>query len=385
MLPRMQKSARARGATIQLNGVHKAYGAVPAVRDLSLEVRAGEFLTLLGSSGCGKTTTLMLIAGFETPDSGEIVIDGHATTRVPVHLREQGFVFQHYALFPHMTVRENLAYPLRVRGISPTETRARIERTLERFGLRELGERFPRQLSGGQQQRTALARALIHDPPLVLMDEPLAALDRNLRTQCQQEIKAIQKEFAVTIVYVTHDQEEALTMSDRVAIMNGGRIEQLDAPDRLYERPATEFVARFMGEMNFMEATVTGVASGPPAEGGNPVQATTDQGLRLAAAAAESGVPTPGTRGQACIRPEKIRLARPAEAQDDPWLEAVVEKRVYLGESERYHLAVAGHRLTALQQVSGGAPRFEPGERVAVSWLASDLRLLPVGRGTGAA
>jgi putative spermidine/putrescine transport system ATP-binding protein len=359
---------RKAGAAIHLTRVHKGYGAVAAVRDLSLEVRAGEFLTLLGSSGCGKTTTLMLIAGFETPDSGEIVIDGRATTRVPPHLREQGFVFQHYALFPHMTVRQNLAYPLRVRGVAASEIAARIERTLDRFGLRELADRFPRQLSGGQQQRTALARALIHDPPLVLMDEPLAALDRNLRTQCQQEIKSIQREFAVTIVYVTHDQEEALTMSDRVAIMNGGRIEQLDAPEALYERPATEFVARFMGEMNFLDATVS-------ANDGSTLYASSDGGLRLALPADELRESAQGDRLKLCIRPEKLRLAREAE-RGGPWIEGVVDKRVYLGESERYHLEVAGHALTARQQVAPGAPRFEPGERVSVSWLERDLRVV---------
>lgn len=365
----MQTPMRDRGASIQLGRVHKGYGSVPAVRDLSLEVRSGEFLTLLGSSGCGKTTTLMLIAGFETPDSGEIVIDGRATTHVPPHLREQGFVFQHYALFPHMTVRENLAYPLKVRGISPAETRSRIERTLERFGLRELGDRFPRQLSGGQQQRTALARALIHDPPLVLMDEPLAALDRNLRTQCQQEIKAIQREFAVTIVYVTHDQEEALTMSDRIAIMNGGRIEQLDAPEALYERPATEFVARFMGEMNFIEATVS-------AADARAVQCSTDHGLNLAVVPDAEYQPDAGTRVKLCIRPEKVRLAPAGQHGEGRWLEAIVEKRVYVGESEKYQLNLAGQTLSARRQVATGEPRFESGERIALSWQNSDLRFI---------
>jgi putative spermidine/putrescine transport system ATP-binding protein len=337
--------ARPAGATIQLTNVERRYGDVDAVRKLSLTVQSGEFLTLLGSSGCGKTTTLMLIAGFDTPSSGEITINGRATTHVPPHLRDQGFVFQNYALFPHMTVRQNLAFPLQVRGVSKTDQRTRVDRMIERFGLAGLSERLPAQLSGGQQQRTALARALIHDPPLLLMDEPLAALDKNLRTQLQQEIKTIQKEFNVTILYVTHDQEEAMAMSDRIAVMNRGVLEQVDAPEKLYEHPASEFVARFMGEMNFLDSL-------------------------------------PGTEGmphmKLIVRPERLRISSTPDDSSMQWADAVVSKRTYLGDTEKYSIAVGSQTLIARRQCALGAPRFEPGDRVCVGWNERDLGTIRV-------
>ncbi|TIQ77889.1 MAG: ABC transporter ATP-binding protein, partial [Mesorhizobium sp.] len=230
---------------IQFSSVTKMYGSVPAVRDLSLTVRRGEFLTILGPSGSGKTTTLMLLAGFEAPSSGDIMIAGHSVASVPSYRRDQGIVFQSYALFPHLTVARNLEFPLEMRGMAPDQRKVRVARMLERVHLGEFGGRMPSQLSGGQQQRVALARALIADPPFLLLDEPLGALDRNLREQMQIEMKSLHKEFGITTVCVTHDQEEALTLSDRIVVMRAGRVEQIDTPEALYDRPSSCFVAKF--------------------------------------------------------------------------------------------------------------------------------------------
>jgi spermidine/putrescine ABC transporter ATP-binding subunit len=362
---------RSGGATVQLMDVERRYGSVDAVRNLSLTVQPGEFLTLLGSSGCGKTTTLMMIAGFDSPSSGEILINGRTMTRVPPHLRDQGFVFQHYALFPHMTVSQNLAFALQVRGVSQAEQRSRVARMIERFGLHGLGERLPQQLSGGQQQRTALARALIHDPPLLLMDEPLAALDKNLRSQLQQEIKTIQKEFNVTVLYVTHDQEEAMAMSDRIAVMNRGVLEQVDAPEKLYEHPGSAFVARFMGEMNFIDGTVAGIE-------GERVLIAASGGLTLDARPGAPGLFAPGTHVKVTVRPERLKIAPQRGDSSMQWVDAVVSKRTYLGETEKYVLAVRGHTLVARRQCSRGEPRFEPGDHLAVGWNDRDLGTIRV-------
>jgi putative spermidine/putrescine transport system ATP-binding protein len=361
----MPHAAQRPGATIELARVSRRYGAVHAISELCLTVGAGEFLTLLGSSGCGKTTTLMMVAGFDTPSAGEIRVDGRTMTRVPPHLREQGFVFQQYALFPHMTVRQNLAFPLEVRGVRAAQRTARINRMLERFALNELAERLPSQLSGGQQQRTALARALIHDPPLLLMDEPLAALDRKLRLQLQSDIKALQREFNVTVLYVTHDQEEALAMSDRIAIMNRGRIEQVAPPEDLYEHPASEFVASFMGEMNLVDAAVS-------ATNGDTLTVAIAHDWKVVVKAAAAPFEA-GAHVRLALRPECIRVTRGVREAGLTWVDAIVAKRSYLGECDKYHLLVGGVTLIARRQASRDTPRLAEGERVSAGWADGDI------------
>src|SRR5215467_6167348 len=245
-----------RGGRLTLTRLAKRYPGTTAVDAIDLDVGSGEFVTLLGPSGSGKTTTLMMVAGFTTPSEGEIAIDGRPITGMAPEHRNIGVVFQNYALFPHMTVSDNVAFPLKMRRQPSAEIRGRVGRALDLVHLAGLGERLPRQLSGGQQQRVALARALVFDPGLLLMDEPLGALDRNLREQMKIEIKRIHRDVGVTVLYVTHDQEEALTMSDRVALMNRGRIAQLGSAEDLYERPANRFVARFIGESNLLDGRV---------------------------------------------------------------------------------------------------------------------------------
>lgn len=238
--------------------VQKTYdGQSLVVRDLNLDIQAGEFLTLLGPSGSGKTTTLMMLAGFESPTSGEIRLAGHPITRTPPHKRNFGMVFQNYALFPHMTVAQNVAYPLQVRKVLAHERDTKVQRALDMVQMGGMGARYPAQLSGGQQQRVALARALVFDPQLVLMDEPLGALDKQLREHMQIELKQLHRELGLTFVYVTHDQSEALTMSDRVAVFNHGAVQQLDVVTALYETPNNRFVANFVGDNTVLEATVT--------------------------------------------------------------------------------------------------------------------------------
>ncbi|WP_310567832.1 ABC transporter ATP-binding protein [Hydrogenophaga sp.] len=244
-------------ALVTFTGVQKTYdGNTLVVRDLNLEIQKGEFLSLLGPSGSGKTTTLMMLAGFESPTSGEIALNGVPITRTPPHKRNFGMVFQNYALFPHMTVADNIAYPLTVRKLDRNDIDTKVKRALDMVQMGHMGQRYPSQMSGGQQQRVALARALVFDPQLVLMDEPLGALDKQLREHMQIELKALHRSLGVTFVYVTHDQSEALTMSDRVAVFNEGVIQQIDTVDRLYETPANRFVAGFVGDNSVLDARV---------------------------------------------------------------------------------------------------------------------------------
>ena len=250
-------------ALVSFRRVEKTYdGRVNVVQSLDLDIQRGEFLTLLGPSGSGKTTTLMMLAGFEVPTGGEILLDGRSLASVPAHKRSMGMVFQNYALFPHMTVADNLAYPLRRRGMPKPEIAAAVQRAIAMVKLTGLEQRYPAQLSGGQQQRVAVARALIFQPALVLMDEPLGALDKNLREQMQLELKHLHAQLGATIVYVTHDQSEALTMSNRVAVFHEGIIQQLASPEEIYERPLNSFVANFIGENNALPGRIEGTSAG---------------------------------------------------------------------------------------------------------------------------
>ncbi|MGE0845224.1 MAG: ABC transporter ATP-binding protein, partial [Flavobacteriaceae bacterium] len=306
---------------VRFERVQKSYdGETLVVKDLNLDIARGEFLTLLGPSGSGKTTTLMMLAGFETATHGEIYLDDDPINSVPPHKRGIGMVFQNYALFPHMTVAENLAFPLQVRKMSRAEIDKRVARALDMVELGSFGRRMPAQLSGGQQQRVAVARALVFDPALVLMDEPLGALDKQLREQMQYEIKHIHENLGVTIVYVTHDQAEALTMSDRIAVFNDGIIQQLASPDALYEEPENSFCAQFIGENNTMAGRVSDIAGGI-------ATVDLDNGPEVRAVAVN--VERPGERTQLSIRPERIEVDTSGAEVSLP---GTVEEVIYLGD-----------------------------------------------------
>lgn len=336
---------------IEFRDVTKLYGKVTAVRDMSLTVRRGEFLTILGPSGSGKTTALMLLAGFEAPTSGDVLIGGRSVAAVPSYRRDQGIVFQSYALFPHLTVRRNLEFPLEMRGIKTADRALRVERMLERVHLADLGGRMPSQLSGGQQQRVALARALIADPPFLLLDEPLGALDRNLREQMQIEMKSLHKEFGITTLCVTHDQEEALTLSDRIVVMRAGQIEQIDTPETLYDKPRTRFVANFLGEANILEIPE----------------------LEIDALQRGGSV--------AMIRPERICIAAPsAKKRSDSdrrqFVTGIVDDMIFAGPVRRYHVRVARSVVIVREHVAADQEVFQHGDEVRLDWLRSDVRFV---------
>jgi putative spermidine/putrescine transport system ATP-binding protein len=343
-------------AVLELAGVRKRYDSLVAVDDLDLALEAGEFLTLLGPSGSGKTTTLMMVAGLQQPDAGSIRLNGVSVASLPPYRRDVGMVFQNYALFPHMTVRRNVAFPLEMRGTPAAEIARLVDEALALVKLPDHGERLPKQLSGGQQQRVALARAMVYRPALLLMDEPLGALDRKLREQLQLEIKRVHRERRISVLYVTHDQEEALTMSDRIAVFNKGRIEQIGTPEELYDRPATRFVASFIGDTNLLAGRVLGVAGGI-------CEIETAAG-RIAASAR-----TPLEAGAAvfvAVRPERVVLA-PVQAAGGG-LEGVIIEQVFLGTSRKYVVRLAdGTELVVLRPISD--PPFEQAApTVRVSW-----------------
>ena len=317
-------------ATIKLEQVTKTFdGRVVAVDDVTLDIEAGEFFSLLGPSGCGKTTSLRMIAGFELPDSGRVHVGGRDITDLPVHRRDMGMVFQSYALFPHRTVAENVAFGLRMREVPKPDIARRVKAALALVELTGLEERKPAQLSGGQQQRVALARALVVEPPVLLCDEPLGALDRKLRQQMQFELKELQKRLGVTLVFVTHDQEEALAMSDRIAVMNKGRVEQVGAPTEIYERPRTRFVADFIGEINILE-----------------------DGDRACA-----------------LRPEKIRFVPTAEAR----VAGTVETANFLGGSTLYRIRTTDRRTLLARETHAGERSLRgAGDAVGLAWADSD-------------
>ncbi len=364
-------SDSSRGAALTLRHLVKHYPRMtsPAVRDVNLDIAAGEFMTFLGPSGSGKTTTLNMIAGFVSVTSGEILIAGEDVARMPAHKRDIGMVFQHYALFPHMTAAQNVAFPLEQRKVAKDEIRRRVSAALASVHLEDLSARLPRQLSGGQQQRVAVARSIVYNPRVLLMDEPLGALDKRLREQLQLEITRLHRELGLTFVYVTHDQEEALALSDRIAVFNEGGIEQVGTPDELYERPSTVFVAEFLGDSNVLRGTVSRDGSTLRGEhyelllgsGGNPVR--------------------PGGLGAVVIRPERIHVLTedqgPTTGQNV--LEATVSEVVYLGSARKVALEFPWGGRGLVRESMRAASSAERGGRVRVAWAPKDSVLVPDG------
>jgi putative spermidine/putrescine transport system ATP-binding protein len=353
---------------VKFENVQKSYdGETLVVKDLNLDIAKGEFVTMLGPSGSGKTTTLMMLAGFETATHGQISLDGRSINLVAPHKRGIGMVFQNYALFPHMTVGENLSFPLEVRGMAKPERDAKIKRALDMVQMGAFANRRPAQLSGGQQQRIALARALVFDPKLVLMDEPLGALDKQLREHMQFEIKRLHDSLGVTVVYVTHDQGEALTMSDRIAVFNDGIIQQLATPSDLYERPGNSFVASFIGENNRLPGvieTISGDRCTVRLAGGELIDAT------------PVNVTQKGQKTLVSIRPERVEH-QTAKAASSHVIDAEVLEFIYMGDVFRTRLRVAGTDdfVMKSRNAQGEAP-LRPGEKIKVGWHPQDARAL---------
>ena len=355
------------GASVRFEGVGKRYGRSWAVRGFDLEIAAGEFVSLLGASGSGKTTSLMMLAGFETPTEGRITVGGRAIDAIPPAKRDIGMVFQSYALFPHMTAAENVDFPLRMRGRPKAEREAAVARMLDIVGLAHLADRLPSQLSGGQQQRVALARAIVFAPPVLLMDEPLGALDKHLRATLQAEIKRIQARLGLTVLFVTHDQEEALTMSDRICVMRDGAILQVDAPETIYDRPADTYVAAFFGESN----ALTAAPEGPGAVRLGPVVAPWP-GAGPASGALEIA-----------IRPERIAIADETAPVPPAHVAvfATVRETTFVGDRRVYLAALdTGEALRVNQPLADLSGGHAPGERVRLHWAPSAMRGFVDGR-----
>jgi putative spermidine/putrescine transport system ATP-binding protein len=349
--------------------VQKSYdGETLVVKDLNLSIGKGEFLTLLGPSGSGKTTCLMMLAGFETATHGDIRLDGTPINNIPPHKRGIGMVFQNYALFPHMTVGENLSFPLEVRGMGKSEREAKVKRALEMVQMGDFANRRPAQLSGGQQQRIALSRALVFEPELVLMDEPLGALDKQLREHMQFEITRLAHQLGITTVYVTHDQTEALTMSDRVAVFDDGRIQQLDPPDVLYEKPKNSFVAQFIGENNTLVGEVVEMHE-------HKCVVRLDDGEVFDANPVN--VHNVGDKTRVSIRPERVEYNLDRMTKGAHTLHAEVLEFVYMGDIFRTRLKVAGNEEFIIKTRNApDQPRLKPGEKIEIGWLPEDCRAL---------
>ena len=356
-------------STVKITGLTKRYGEFVALAPTDLEVAAGEFLTLLGPSGSGKTTLLSLIAGLATPDGGELLINGHDVTYGAPYERDIGMVFQNYALFPHMTVAENIAFPLKMRNIDAASAKKRALEALELVRLPHVARRYPKELSGGQQQRIALARCLVYRPAIVLMDEPLGALDKKLRDQMQLEIKRIHRELGTTIIYVTHDQEEAMTMSDRICLMNQGRIEQLGTPSDLYFRPRTLFVADFLGESNLLEGMVESVDGAEVdvklAQDGGRARATLHAPLAA------------GSKVRVMVRPQNIAVR--AEHAEFNAVRGKVLDSMITGSLTKLYVAspVGGDPLVLCYPTSAGDAPHAIGDDVTLHWKRSDAVALP--------
>ncbi|MEQ8285103.1 ABC transporter ATP-binding protein [Thalassospira sp.] len=356
-------------AFVEFERVQKSYdGETLVVKDLNLSMPKGEFLTMLGPSGSGKTTCLMMLAGFETATHGDIRLGGISINNIPPHKRGIGMVFQNYALFPHMTIAENLAFPLEVRKLGKADREEKVKRALDMVEMGDFGGRRPAQLSGGQQQRVALARALVFEPELVLMDEPLGALDKQLREKMQFEITYLAHQLGITTVYVTHDQTEALTMSDRVAVFDDGRIQQLAPPDQLYESPENSFVAQFIGENNTLEGVVKEIKGDTcviELDGGEVIDAVPVNVTKV------------GERTRVSIRPERVEYNRERLHEDAHTLKAEVLEFIYMGDIFRTRLRVAGNSEFVIK--TRNAPdqvRLKPGQQIEIGWLAEDCRAL---------
>lgn len=354
------------GASITMRNLTKRYGDFTAVDSIDLEARPGEFLTLLGPSGSGKTTTLNMIAGFADVTSGELLIDGRAVTNLPPYKRNIGMVFQHYALFPHMTVAQNVEYPLRQRKIAAAERRTLVAQALEMVGLGHLGKRRPKELSGGQQQRVALARAMVYSPRVLLMDEPLGALDKKLRDSLQLEIKRIHSDLGTTFVYVTHDQDEALILSDRIAVFNNARIEQIGSPTELYEYPNTLFVAQFLGESSLFH----GVSDGGREADSNGHHLSAVRGPEHARGAGVAVV----------VRPERIRIEpdgpRPSSVNAVP---GTVVQHIYLGNSRKVEVRLDDDTIVLVRESAGAISSASAGDRIWLTFYPDDAAILASG------
>jgi spermidine/putrescine transport system ATP-binding protein len=345
-------------SNVRLEGLVKHFDDVVAVDGISLEIPAGSFFALLGPSGCGKTTTLRMIGGFEDPDAGAIYLGDRDVVGLPPYKRDVNTVFQSYALFPHLSIFENVAFGLRRRRVDGKEVRRRVEEMLSLVGLEGVGRRRPRQLSGGQQQRVALARALVNRPQVLLLDEPLGALDLKLRKQMQLELKQIQHELGLTFVHVTHDQEEAMTMADAIAVMNHGRIEQLGPPTELYEQPATNFVAGFLGVSNLLHGTVAG-----------PDRVRLEAGDELTVAlGGRTGAVALG------VRPEKLRLGAPQEGENT--LAGRIKETAYVGVATQYVVSTGAGDLVVYAQNSDGSRALAPGDAAPLSWSPASTFVL---------
>ncbi|WP_321794668.1 ABC transporter ATP-binding protein [Caballeronia sp. J97] len=342
-------------AFICFDAVSKSYGDVKVIDGLNLDINRGEFVSLLGPSGSGKTTMLMMLAGFETPTGGKILVDGNRVDHLPPHARNMGVVFQSYALFPHMSIAENIAFPLKMRGLSKSEMATRVNKALDMVQLTAARARKPSQLSGGQQQRIALARALVFEPKVVLMDEPLGALDKQLREHMQLELRELHKSLGLTVVFVTHDQNEAITMSDRIAVFNAGKIEQIDTPQAIYSRPKTKFVAQFIGETNLMKGSVAGTDNGI-------ATINLSNGSRVSGRATD--VLKQGSEIVLSVRPEALTIGESTSHANS--LPVVVEDLVFQGDHTRVHLDCHGTKLAA--RVSGPTHFFVVGQVTNVSF-----------------
>jgi spermidine/putrescine transport system ATP-binding protein len=362
--------------SVRLDRVTKRFGDFTAVREMDLEIPAGQFFTMLGPSGCGKTTTLRMVAGFEDPSEGRVLLSGEDVTSLPAFRRPTNTVFQSYALFPHRNVEQNVAFGLQRQKVDKAEIRRRVGEELERVGLSGEAKRKPAQLSGGQQQRVALARALVNRPEVLLLDEPLGALDLKLRKQLQVELKRIQRDVGITFVYVTHDQEEALTMSDRIAVMNRGVVEQVADPETVYERPGTTFVAGFIGVSNLMPGEIV-------SSNGAGTQMRLDAGPTVKAL--DSGGVQTGERAHAVVRPEKLEL-RQAGASDEgsrPSVEGQVESSLYLGTATQMVVKLGdGTRMTVLVPNADAEARRDlpaAGDGARLSWSDENIHIVREG------
>jgi spermidine/putrescine ABC transporter ATP-binding subunit len=353
-------------AELEVRNLVKRFTAQSVVGPLSFSVEAGEFVSLLGPSGCGKTTTLRCIAGFETPTEGSILLNGSSIVDQPPNRRNIGLVFQNYALFPHLTVFENVAFGLRLRRVGDAQLKQRVGHALELVGLPDLAARYPRQLSGGQQQRIAIARSVVLEPRILLFDEPLSNLDLKLRLTMRRELRELQRRLGKSAVYVTHDQGEALALSDRIVVMSNGRIEQIGSPQEIYERPANAFVADFIGSSNLLDATVIG------SDGAATI--IDAGGLKLRALVVGHAS---GTRMLAMVRPERIRIAAMQERDGDNTLSARIREATYLGQDLHLSLTLDGGQELSVVTEGSAARRLAPGEEVVLKVDAADIFLLP--------